>query len=100
LSRKDTKTIGETAEETKEFHRRHIRAINNPIRRRILRVLKEGDETIEALQCKTGLDEKNLGWHLNILEYGFCVEKEKRNGETFYKLTKDGMVAVENYMEK
>lgn len=63
-------------------------------------MLKEGDETIEALQCKTGLDEKNLGWHLNILEYGFCVEKEKRNGETFYKLTKDGMVAVENYMEK
>jgi len=62
-------------------------------------MLKERDETIEALQSKTGLDAKNLGWHLSILEYGFCVEKEKRDGETYYKLTKDGMAAVEDYTE-
>ena len=99
LSRKDTKIIGDTAEETKEFHRRHIRAISNPIRRTILRVLKEGDYTLQILKSKTGLNEKNLEWHLSILEYGFCIEKEQRNGETFYKITKDGMVAVENHKE-
>ena len=97
MARKDSKTIGDSLEETKEYHLRYLRAVNNPLRREILRALKEGDATIETLQARTGLDAKAVQWHLGILEHGFCVEKETRDGETFNKLTKEGKVV--DYVE-
>ncbi len=97
MAQKDSKTISDSLEETKEYHIRYLRAINNPLRREILRALKDGDATIETLQTKTGLDAKAVQWHLSILEHGFCVEKEDRDGETFYKLTQEGKVV--DYVE-
>lgn len=85
-------------EETKEYHTRYLRAVNNPLRREILRALKEGDATLETLQSKTELDANALEWHLGILEHGFCVERENRDGETFYKLTQEGKVV--DYVER
>lgn len=98
MSRKDSKTIGRSMEETKEYHTRYLRAVNNPLRREILRALKEGDATLETLQSKTELDANALEWHLGILEHGFCVERENRDGETFYKLTQEGKVV--DYVER
>ena len=97
MSRKDSKTIGDSLEETREYHLRYLRAVNNPLRRKILMALKAGDATIETLRSRTGLDSGALEWHLSILEHGFCVEKEVRDGETFYKLTQEGKVV--GYME-
>jgi len=91
-SSKDTKTIGDSLEETKEYHRRYLYAVNSPVRRGILKVLKDGDATAEVMASKTGLDPKTLEWHLNILEHGFCVEKEARQGINFYKITQEGKV--------
>ena len=98
MSGKDSKTIGRTMEETKEYHKRYLRAVNNPNRRDILRALKNGEATTENLETSTGLDAKTLDWHLSILEYGFCVEKEERDGEPFYALTKEGLVV--DYVDK
>lgn len=84
-------------EEVKEFHARYLRAVNNPLRRGILKALKDGDATMEILQSRTKLNAKALEWHLSILEHASCVEKENRGGETFYKLTREGMVV--NYLE-
>lgn len=98
LSWKDSKTIGRTMDETKGYHVRYLRAINNPLRRSILRALKEGKATIESLQSKTELDTKMLGWHLSILKNGFCVEKETRDNKIFFKLTQEGKVV--DYIDK
>ena len=67
MARKDSKTIGDSMEETKEYHLRYLRAINNPLRREILRALKEGDANLETIQNRTGLDAKVVQWHLSIL---------------------------------
>lgn len=85
-------------EETKEYHERYLRAVNNPLRRDILRALKDGDSTIGTLEASTGLDAKTLDWHLSILEHGFCVEKEEKEGETLYRLTQEGKVV--DYVDK
>ena len=98
MSDKDSKTIGRDMEETKEYHRRYLRAVNSPVRREILRALKDADGSLGALSDATGLDEKTLGWHLSILEHGFCVEKEERDGKQFYALTKEGLVV--DYVDK
>ena len=94
----------DTSEETlnseakmKQVHELYLRAINNPIRRKILSVLKDNNFTIEKLAVNTCLDESTLRWHLNILESGLCVEKEDYKGNTIFKLTQFGKVI--DYME-
>jgi len=85
-------------EETREYHARYLTAVNNPLRRKILRALKQGHTTIEALHAETGLDPRVLEWHLSILEHGFCVRKEMRDGGRIYRLTKEGMVV--DYLDR
>jgi DNA-binding transcriptional ArsR family regulator len=92
LAKKDSKTTGKSIEETRQYHTRYLRAINNPLRREILRALKKGNATIEDLHLSTGLNEDTLKWHLNILEYGFCVDKEINQGKLIYRLTQEGRV--------
>ncbi len=55
MSDKDTKTVGGSMEETKERHLRYLRAMNNPIRRTILRELKGGSATLEELKTRTSI---------------------------------------------
>lgn len=93
-----SKTVSDSMEETKERHRRYLRAINSPVRRSILRAMKEGSSTIEALSTATGLDAKSLDWHMKLLEYGFCVERKKGKDGVLFQLTKEGLVV--DYMDK
>ena len=84
-------------EETKERHRRYLRAVNNPLRRRILRALKEGYGTTESLVARLGVDTKTVDWHMRILEDGYCVERAEEDGGTRYVLTQEGLVV--DYVE-
>jgi DNA-binding transcriptional ArsR family regulator len=84
-------------EETKERHRRYLRAVNHPLRRSMLRALKEGDETIESLEARLGVDAKTLGWHMRMLEDGYCVERVEKCGETRFVVTQEGLVV--DYVE-
>jgi DNA-binding transcriptional ArsR family regulator len=85
-------------EETKERHRRYLRAINSPVRRGILRALKDGHRSAEALAEATGLDAKTLGWHMELLVYGYCVEKKQTKEGEVYVLTREGQVV--DFMDK
>jgi DNA-binding transcriptional ArsR family regulator len=98
MSNRDSKTIGSSMAETRERHVRYLRAVNNPLRRKILNAIKDGYRTIEELKSNLGLDETTLDWHMKVLEHGFCVEKEEQNGRTVYKLTEEGEVI--DFMDK
>lgn len=93
----ETSPVSKSIEETRKYHTRYLRAINSPIRRKILRALKEDCATIEDLQSRTGLDKINLEWHLGVLEQGFCVEKDLKQGKLVYRLTQEGKVV--DYLE-
>ena len=75
----------------------YLRAVNSPLRRQILGVLNEGNSTIAELGAKTRLDVTTLMCHLNVSESGLCIEKENKQGDLIYKLTKYGRVI--KYME-
>ena len=79
------------------YHERYLRAINNSLRRKILRSLKDGYITIEELQSHTRLNYNILKWHLNILEWGFCITKKEKEGQVEYMLTKEGEIV--NYLK-
>jgi DNA-binding transcriptional ArsR family regulator len=93
-----SKTVSDSMEETKERHRRYLRAVGNPVRRDILRAIKEGHCTVEALSEATGLDAKSLDWHLKLLEVGLCVERRQGKDGVEFQLTREGLVV--DYMDK
>ncbi|UCH02302.1 MAG: winged helix-turn-helix transcriptional regulator [Candidatus Bathyarchaeota archaeon] len=92
MSQKDSKTIGKSIEETRQYHIQYLRAINYSIRRKILRSIRNGNVCIKNLQASTGLDPDILNWHLNLLEYGFCIEKEIKKGKIVYRITQEGEI--------
>ena len=92
LSRKDDELPNSSLEDVKERHLKYFRAVSSPLRRDILKALDEGELTKEALQSRTNLDCKTLGWHLDILEQASCVEVERRAGEVIYKITRQGRI--------
>lgn len=67
-------------------------AVNSPLRREILKVIRKGSASIEQLQKATKLDKATLEWHLSILEHGFCIEKTYAQEVPKYKLTQEGKV--------
>ncbi|MCW4031272.1 MAG: winged helix-turn-helix domain-containing protein [Candidatus Bathyarchaeota archaeon] len=97
MSEKKSRTTTNSEVETRQFHERYLRAMNSPLRRKILGVLNKGNATIEELEAKTGLNETELKWHLDMLEHGFCIEKEEKRGILIYKLTQEGKVV--NHIE-
>lgn len=97
MSIKDSNLVGKTIEETKKYHEKYLRAINNPVRRKILRAIKDGHGTVRELQSFTGIDKKELNWHLNILENVFCIEKSSNEGRIIYTITQEGKIV--DYLE-
>ncbi len=77
----------ESIEKSREYQKRYQIAVNNPLRRRILKLISEGKE-LNAIKNELNLDDKELEYHLKILEWGFCIE---RNGKEV-RLTKEGSV--------
>jgi DNA-binding transcriptional ArsR family regulator len=98
MSNRDSSTIGDTMEETKDRHMRYHRAVQNPIRRNILRSMQKGNITFESLSDDTGLDSMTLEWHIRMLEDGYCVERYEIDGKIIFKLTKEGEVV--DYLDK
>ena len=76
-----------TLEEAEEYHKRYNYAITNPIRRKIMRLIDEGKGE-EEIASEIGLSEKQLRYHLSILEWGFCIEKKGNR----WILTKEGRI--------
>ena len=91
MSDEKSRTVTDSMEETKERHRRYLRAVNNPIRRDILRSMQKKNNTLESISVDTGLDQKTVGWHISVLIDGFCVEKSIES-ESKYVLTDEGLV--------
>lgn len=85
-------------EETKERHRKYLRAINNPIRRKIIRSIVEGNDSLGSISKETGIDEKTLDWHIKILEDGFCIEKTVEEDHEKFILTQEALVV--DYLDK
>lgn len=59
-----------------EAHRRALHALQNPIRREILTMLKDQALTIEEIANRLNLDEKTLGFHLQFLKGIFFIAAE------------------------
>lgn len=98
MSEKPSKTITDDMETTKERHRKYLRAINNPIRRKIIRAILDGNKEYKNLRDATGIDSKTLDWHIRILEDGYCIERKNYGDFVSFEVTREGKVI--DFMDK
>lgn len=80
-------TFSRSLELSREYHEKYHRAIANPIRREILKLIRRGlseEEIAKSLQISLS----ELEYHVQVLQHGFCVEK--RDGKLV--VTKEGEV--------
>ena len=93
-----SRTLSDTMEETKDRHRRYMRAIQHPIRRDILRAMEKGFTSMDELGKELGVDAKVLDWHLKSLEHGFCIERKGEGGSLCFVLTQEGRIV--DYLDR
>lgn len=86
----------ESPEVAEEYRRRFKMAINNGIRRKVLLELMNGSLSVDELSEKTGIDEKILNYHLDILKKGDCVRVEG----SLIELTDEGRVLADLISKK
>ncbi|MHB8101575.1 MAG: winged helix-turn-helix domain-containing protein [Methanosarcina sp.] len=89
------KLEGKMKEDMTEDHKACLNALQNPVRRNILKALVEQKKSFEEIKAEFKLTESQTTYNLNMLESTLCIEKEEIEGVTFYVLTPRG----EGYME-
>ncbi|MBO8179906.1 MAG: helix-turn-helix transcriptional regulator [Archaeoglobus sp.] len=77
----------DSIEKSRIYHERYHKAVANPVRKEILKMIAEGKSEEEIME-KLNLSKKELDYHLKILEWGFCVER--KDGKL--RITKEGEV--------
>ena len=89
-------------EQRKVGHAQHLKAVNHPIRREMLKLVNEKEEILEntlinRLKEKKTIDSEDIfKYHMDFLLQTFCVEKIENEKETSYKILTSGKV-IENY---
>lgn len=64
-----------------------LQTVANPVRKKILKMISEGKGE-EDIMSELGINRKELDYHLRVLEWGFCIERDE-NG---WKITKEGEI--------
>ena len=100
---KDYKSLEEymeTLEGSKYYHGLFMRAVNNPIRREILKIVNESkriskSELFSKLKSENILDDENVfNYNLDYLIKALCINviNNETNGQLSYEITQSGQV--------
>jgi predicted transcriptional regulator len=94
------KLEGKMKENMTEDHKAVLNALQNPVRRNILKALVEQKKSLEEIKAEFKLTDSQASYNLNMLESTLCIEKEEREGTTYYLLTPRGEGYMENVESK
>jgi DNA-binding transcriptional ArsR family regulator len=73
-------------------------AMANPVRRRLLELLRDGAQTAGALAAQFELSRPAVSEHLQILRRASLVREEVRGRERHYHLTAEPLAAVNDWL--
>ena len=90
------KREGKMKEDMTEDHKACLNALQNPVRRNILKSLVKQKKSLENIKAEFKLSDSQLSYNLNMLESTLCIEKEETGGIVYYILTPRGEGYVEN----
>jgi DNA-binding transcriptional ArsR family regulator len=74
-------------------------ALGDPNRRRILRLLSEGDKPVAEIAAAMDISRPAVSRHLRLLKEAGMVAEEARGTRRIYHLRDEGVRAVREYLE-
>jgi DNA-binding transcriptional ArsR family regulator len=89
-------------EQNRVGHAQHLKAVNHPIRREMLRFVNESEEMLEKDLLKKLKDNEIVDsqdifkYHMDFLLQTYCIERIEKSNETYYKILPAGKV-IENF---
>jgi DNA-binding transcriptional ArsR family regulator len=73
-------------------------AMANPVRRRLLEILRDGAQTAGSLAARFELSRPAVSEHLQVLRRAELVREEVRGRERHYHLTAEPLSAVSDWL--
>ena len=97
---KSMEEYSKTMEGTKYLHDLYLKAVNHPVRRKILEIVNKANRISKKELLKKLIDsnvireENQLIYNIDYLLKAFCINsiKDDENGEIFYEITQSGKV--------
>lgn len=81
-------------EDLAELIARRFRALGDPLRVRSLDLLRDGEQTVNALADQLGAGQQNVSKHLSVLADAGMVARRKAGTHVYYRIADDGVFAL------
>ena len=73
---------------------RRFRALSDPLRVRLLDLLRDGELSVNALAKQLGAGQQNVSKHLALLTDAAMVARRKEGTHVYYRIADDGVFAL------
>jgi DNA-binding transcriptional ArsR family regulator len=81
-------------EDLAELIARRFRALGDPMRVRILDLLREGERSVSELADQLGAGQQNVSKHLGVLADSDLVARRKQGNHVYYRIADEGVFAL------
>jgi DNA-binding transcriptional ArsR family regulator len=70
---------------------RRFRALGDPLRVRLLDLLRDGEQTVNVLAEQLGAGQQNVSKHLAVLADAAMVARRKKGNHVYYRIADEGV---------
>ena len=81
-------------EDLAELIARRFRALGDPLRVRILDLLRDGELSVSALADQLGAGQQNVSKHLAVLVDAGMLARRKDGNHVYYRIADEGVFAL------
>jgi DNA-binding transcriptional ArsR family regulator len=81
-------------EDLAELIARRFRALSDPLRVRLLDLLRDGELSVNVLAEQLGAGQQNVSKHLAVLADAAMVARRKEGTHVYYRIADDGVFAL------
>lgn len=81
-------------EELAELIARRFRALGEPLRVRVLDLLRDQEMSVTVLAAELGTSQQNLSKHLAVLVDAGMLARRKEGTHAYYRIADDGVFAL------
>ena len=74
-------------------------ALGDPTRRRLLRLLRDGERTVADLTAALPVTQSAVSQHLRVLREAGLVADRPEGRRRYYRVERDGLAAVRAYVD-
>lgn len=81
-------------EDLAELIARRFRALGDPLRVRVLDLLRDGELSVNGLAEQLGAGQQNVSKHLAVLTEAAMVARRKEGTHVYYRIADEGVFAL------